>query len=253
MINRFFTLTLYNKEKRKRVTPLEINVERVPAYVSAAKVVLSATVPAQRLMQRPALTHLMCNRQAQIILFKDGFKEETEIVEEFVLYLNKGVLWADQGVKNLSHFLNPRNLKGLYGWTDAATECSVYWNKAVKYWHGHNFEKAFFYLGAAIHLVQDACVPHHAMGVLFEGHQEYEDWAEANRDGYRVQDQGIYELGKYPADWLRANAIAAIKNFHLVRADAGEHRYHRATQTLLPRAQRVTAGFLHYFLTKMGI
>jgi len=59
------------------------------------------------------------------------------------------------------------------------------------------------------------------MGILLDGHQDYEDWAEENR-------------GK-------------------VRINAGELRYHKATQELLTRAQRVTAGFLHYFLTKIGI
>ncbi|MHB9094541.1 MAG: zinc dependent phospholipase C family protein [Eubacteriales bacterium] len=232
---------------------MDVFVERAPAYVSAARIVFAAAGPAQKLVQRPALTHVMCNLQAKIILFKDGFGEFAEIVDEFALYLNKGVIWADQGFRNMSHFLNPRTLRGLYGWTDAARECGVYWNKAVKDWRRQNFEKAFFNIGAAIHLVQDLCVPHHAMGILFDGHQEYEDWAEANRDEYKVEENGIYELGKYPADWLRSNAIVAAKRYHLVRGNATEQNYHKATVTLLPRAQRVTAGFLHYFLSKMEL
>lgn len=232
---------------------MEVSVERVPTYISAAKIILSVTGPAQKLVKKPALTHKMCNRQAHIILFKDGHNEFAAIVDEFSLYLDKGVSWADEGFKNMAHFLNPRTSKGLFGWTDAATECGLCWNKAIRSWQQHNFEKAFFHLGAAVHLVQDMCVPHHAMGILLDGHQDYEDWAEENRDNYRVNDQGIYDLGVQPADWLKANAKVAAKHYHLVREQAGELSYRKATQVLLPRAQRVTAGFLHYFLTRIGI
>ncbi len=31
-----------------------------------------------------------------------------------------------------------------------------------------------FYLGAALHLVQDMCVPHHSLGIIFDGHKEFE-------------------------------------------------------------------------------
>lgn len=231
---------------------MDVYVERAPAYVSAAKIMLAAAAPAQRLIQKPVLTHLMCNRQAKIILVRDGYKDLAEIVDEFSLYLDKGVSWADEGFKNMSHFLNPRTLKGLYGWTDAARECSLYWNKAASCWHSANFEKAFFYLGAALHLVQDLCVPHHAMGIVFDGHQEYEDWVEINRDNFRVNDQGIYGLAESPGQWLKMNAAKAIRHYHNVKAGSPKCNYEKATWALLPRAQRVSAGFLHHFLKKVA-
>jgi len=99
---------------------LEVYVERSPAYVSAAKLILAAAGPAQRLVQKPALTHLTCNHQAKLILLADGHKEFAEIVDKYSLYMDKGVFWADQGFKNMSHFFNPRRSRGLYGWTNVA-------------------------------------------------------------------------------------------------------------------------------------
>lgn len=228
-------------------------MERAPAYVSAAKLLLAAAGPAQRLVQGPALTHFMCNRQAVKILGNDGHQEQAGIAGEFLSDLDKGVSWADQGFKNMSHFMNPGKNKGIYGWTDAVRECSLFWNKALHNWQNKNYENTFFYLGAAAHLVQDICVPHHAMGILFDGHQEYEAWVEENRHNYRVADLGVYGLGDSPGDWIRANSSFAVKHYNLVGASSGRQDYHKATQALLTRAQRVTAGFLNCFLRKMEI
>lgn len=228
-------------------------MERAPAYVAAAKIILAAASPAQRLVQGPALTHFMCNRQALKILDNDSRKKQAEIAGEFSIELDKGVSWADRGFKNMSHFTNPGTNKGLYGWTDAVRECSLFWNKALHNWQESNYDKAFFYLGAAAHLVQDVCVPHHARGILFDGHQEFEAWTEENRNNYRVSKQGLYDLGESPGDWIRANSLFAAKQYHLVGASSVRQDYHQAAQLLLTRAQRATAGFLNWFFMKAGI
>lgn len=227
-----------------------VYVERAPAHVMAARIILAATGPAQRLIQGPALTHLMCNRQAVKILQNDRLRKQAEIAGEFSAALDRGVAWADRGFKNMSHFLNPRTNKGIYGWTDAVRECGLFWNQALYFWQGQNYEKAFFYLGAAVHLVQDMCVPHHAMGILFDGHQEYEAWVVANRYNYRVEEQGIYDLGGSPGEWIRSNSSFAARYYHLVGATSAKRDYGQATGILLARAQRVTAGFLSYFLKR---
>ncbi|MDT3698091.1 MAG: zinc dependent phospholipase C family protein [Thermincola sp.] len=239
---------------RKRVDErVYVYVEKAPAYVAAAKILLAAAGPAQRLVQGPALTHFMCNRQALKILGNDGHQKAAKIAGEYSEDLDKGVSWADCGFKNMSHFMNPGRNKGIYGWTDAVRECSLFWNKALQNWQDKNYEKAFFYLGAAAHLVQDVCVPHHARGILFDGHLEYEEWAAENRNNYKVTDQGIYDLGEAPGDWIRANSLFAQKHYYLVGASSIRQDYHKATQALLTRAQRVTAGFLSCFFRKVGI
>jgi len=232
---------------------VDIHVKKAPAYILAAKLILAAAGPAQKLIQTPSPTHSMCNRQAKVILFNDGFKHYAEIVDEFGQSLDRGVAWADEGFKNMSHFYCPRTSKGLPGWTDAQRECQLYWKKAVLHWQNCKYVKAFFYLGAAAHLVQDLCVPHHAMGILLDGHQEYEEWAAVNRERYKVENGGIYMTAQNSGNWLRSNAVSASRNYHLVRKGSTEEKYNLATSVLLPRAQRATAGMLHYFLQKTRV
>lgn len=228
---------------------LEVYIEKNPTYVSAFKILLAAASPAQRFIQTPVLTHFMINRQAGKILANDGHTKFAESVNYYSAFIDKGVSWADEGFKNMSHFINPKTQRGLYGWTNAARECSLYWNKAIRNWKEGEREKSFFYIGAAIHLVQDLCVPHHAMGILFDGHHDYEDWVKDNYKKYIVEKGGIYSQGDSPALWVRSNAEIAVKFFPMVRAGSNLANYHQATSVLLPRAQKVTAGFLHYFLT----
>lgn len=228
---------------------MEVYIERNPTHITALKILFAAASPAQRFIQSPVITHFMINRQAVQILSNDGHGRYANIVGHYSSYINKGVSWADEGFKNMSHFMNPRTRKGLYGWTDAVRECSLYWNKAIGKWKAGNREKAFFYLGAAMHLVQDVCVPHHAMGILFDGHKEYENWVKDNHMQFIVEEGGIYREGCLPALWVRSNAEIAVKHFPLVTAGSSVESYQRATSVLLTRAQRATAGFLHCFLT----
>ncbi|TLM98380.1 phospholipase, partial [bacterium] len=222
-------------------------------YRTAGMVIRTAVSPVQKLLNTPGRTHNFCNLQAQNILHNDGLPGYARIVEEFQQQLEQGVNWADEGLKNTAHFYLSDSEKGLPGCWDASVECERHWQKAVQKWKAGNYERAFYYLGAAVHLVQDLCVPHHAWGFLFDGHQEYEDWAEAHCDSYQVCNRGIYELGWSRSEWVRANAQLSRRYMPLVRHGVPESDYHRATAVLLPRAQRTTAGFIACFLSSMGI
>jgi len=222
-------------------------------YRTAGMVIQTAVSPVQKLLSKPGRTHNFCNLQARHILHNDGFAGYAKIVEEFQHQLEQGVNWADEGLKNTSHFYRAASGRGLPGCWDASVECERHWQKAGSNWRAGKYERAFFYLGAAVHLVQDLCVPHHAWGLLFDGHQEYEDWAEANCLSYRVWNEGLYEPGKSIFEWIKANAELADRYMPLVRHDAPETDYHRATAVLLPRAQRATAGFIAGFLSGRGI
>lgn len=226
---------------------------RNATYRTAGKVILTAVSPVQKLFNKPGLTHAFCNRQAINILDQDGFSGYAKIVEEFQQQLDQGVNWADEGFKNTAHFYRSDSGKGLPGCWDAGVECERHWQKAVWNWRAGRYERAFYYLGAAVHLVQDLCVPHHALGLLFDGHQEYEDWAEVNCYKYRVWGGGIYEHGRTCYDWVKANAESAQKYMPLVRDGVPESDYRRATTVLLPLAQRTTAGFIACFLNHMGL
>lgn len=103
-----------------------------------------------------------------------------------------------------------------------------------------------FFLGAAIHLVQDVCVPHHAANKMFNCHLEYENWVEKRKENYKVDRGGIYEIYVKPEEWISENARLAKGYFHFV-GNSTQGGYHKATEELLPRAQCTTAGFLLNF------
>jgi len=215
-----------------------------PLSWNAAKVVLAAGTPIQRLISGKSETHLLCNHQAVLILQKDGYDVYAQILSNYLELINRGAVWADRGWKNFAHYLDPA-----FGpWPDARTECQAFFEKALFYWQRKNKKKAFFFLGAAAHLVQDLCVPHHARGTAFCGHKEYEKWVQENRLDFIVYSGGTYHNASSPAGWVEANAKIAGYYFPYVSYVNSETSYRLATGVLLPLAQRSTAGFFSFFL-----
>jgi len=73
------------------------------------------------------------------------------------------------------------------------------------------FRKACFCLGAAAHLVQDLCVPHHSRSIVYGGHQRYETWVEKHVEHYLVWSKGIYDDTMVKArDWVIANVRVGV-------------------------------------------
>lgn len=215
-----------------------------PLSWNAAKIVLAAGTPIQRLVSGKSETHLLCNHQAVLILQKDGYEAHAQILSNYLELINRGSIWADRGWKNFAHYLDPA-----FGpWPDARMECRTFFEKALYHWQWKNKKKAFFFLGAATHLVQDLCVPHHAMGMAFCGHKEYEKWVQENRFDFIVYSGGVYNSASSPAGWVEANAKIAKHYFPYVSNINSETSYKLATSVLLPAAQRSTAGFLSFFL-----
>jgi len=109
--------------------------------------------------------------------------------------LNKGVTWADQDLKSANHFYNPDRKKGLYGNNNALSLAVTYYNKALEYWYDLQPNLAMFYLGAAVHLVQDMTVPHHANVRLLDNHRQYENFIKRtylNTPRFTVDRGGYY-------------------------------------------------------------
>ena len=223
------------------------HVIRRPLLWSATQVIFYATSPIQRIFSQPVITHNFCNEAAIEILKKDGFTSLGNLVEGYLTKLNKGSQWADSGWKNITHFLNPETKSGLSYFPDARFFYLKYYLEAKKAWSQGDRDKAFFFLGAATHLVQDMCVPHHVLGHLFEGHSKFENWAEEHRSQFLVENEGIYEKKRSPGGWLTDNAKRALEFDYLVK-DEKEVHYREATKVLLALAQRTSAGFLKDFL-----
>lgn len=215
---------------------------------SALKTFLTGGTPIQKLFSEKGVTHLFCNRQGITILKNDGKKKHALFLNSHVDNLNRGVIWADKGWKYFSHYLNPKVNNGYGPYTNAKLECEFFFNKAMYFWSNNNKKKAMFFLGAAAHLVQDLCVPHHSIGAAFCGHNEYEKWVQECYTSYGVASGGIYNYYEDPGDWVEHNANISRVYYPYVSFIRSIRSYDMATKVLLPLAQRTTAGFLSYFL-----
>ncbi|MDA8234518.1 MAG: zinc dependent phospholipase C family protein [Clostridia bacterium] len=218
---------------------------------TAARALLKVVGPVQKLVIKTGQTHNFCNQQAGIILEEDGRPEVAGIMKLYLPELNRGVHWADASWKSSGHFYDPQTKKGYGHWSDGSQECRLYYSLAAKHWRRDEPSKAMFYLGAAVHLVQDLCVPHHARGLLFDGHQEYENWAEAHCREFAVDKGGNYRTSANSEGWVVANAAISSDLLPRVNQSATESDYRKATAVLLPLAQRTTAGFMAFFYDRV--
>jgi len=196
-------------------------------------------------------THIFCNHQARIILANDGYKQVAQLFNRFSNKLDEGVVWADRLWRSTAHHYNPVTGRGVWPWGNAAQKCSAYFKKAFVLWRQGNHAKAMFFLGAAAHLVQDACVPHHACCRMFDGHLDYERWVKERKHHYKVNAGGLYNQGETPEEWIAANARVAKEYYCYVKSPGNDELYHQATSALLGRAQRSTAGFFYFSLKKL--
>lgn len=195
-------------------------------------------------------THIFCNRQAIQILRNDGKLQHSSFFDKYINELNRGVLWADKGWKNFAHYFDPVYGHGLGPWPNASLECQYFFEKALHFWVQKNKKRSVFFLGAAVHLVQDLCVPHHSRGIAFCGHNEYEMWVQENCNNFGVFSDGIYCNYINPVEWVEHNAKISRMYFPYVSYIRSVSSYKMATKILLSLAQRSTAGFLSFFLDK---
>ncbi len=233
---------------------------------TVVKKILVLGDPLYSLVDSKGITHKFCNEQAIKILSDDGFYKEADLLQRHLEVINQGTCWADKGWKCLAHYLDPDTDKGLGPWPNAAQECRYYFAQALRLWKQDKKAAAFLYMGASLHLVQDLCVPHHANGVAFDGHQDFENWARINRFAFAIKSEGLYCLGKEPEQWVYHNARVAKQFYQPTgsRNAGNKNRYKNkgskaneeflryAMGILLPLAQRTTAGFMHYFLTQLN-
>jgi phospholipase C len=218
--------------------------------VGGAKIVLTAISPFQKLFDPPGITHEFCNHQAITILRNDGFELYAQFLTMYVTELNAGVYWADKGWRNVNHYFEPSKGKGLWQFATAIETFQIYYQQGVNSMHHRNYRQAVFLLGAAAHLMQDLCVPHHARGKIFSGHKEYESWVQQQYANYAVEANSMYSEGSNLASQLLNNAVVAADLFDWVDSDRGTSKYHDATNILLPLAQRSTSGlFLKFCAT----
>ena len=226
---------------------MSLSLLKKTRVATGVKLLLASAGPLQSLLDRPGVTHEFCNRQALVILKNDGFPAYAEQLRQYLPELNLGVYWADEGWKNVHHYFEPTSHKGFWHFANAVHNFLVYYRLATTALRDGEFKKSTFFLGAAAHLVQDLCVPHHARVKLFSGHKHYEGWVEKRYELYAVASQGVYQEGRQVSGLIINNSIVAADLFDWVNMEDAETLYHEATEILLPLAQRTTTGLFRHF------
>lgn len=217
------------------------------------KLLLAAAIPFQGLVDKTSPTHGFNNRQAVEILSGDGRSHEAAWLGQYLPSFHEGCDWADTGWRNVSHMYDPTTGFGFKGWPSAPHMLREYWDHAIRFRAECNMHQVAFFLGAAAHLVQDLCVPHHAAARMFAGHKQFEEYARHNRHAFAVCSGGIYDMARTPEGWVYANADYTRGHYsHCITRSLKPQVIHAAVADLLPRAQRTTAGFVAYFLKVAG-
>jgi phospholipase C len=216
-------------------------------YGMALRGVMQAVNPIKKKIIKTHCTiHKFINMQAVQILRNEGYIKEYEFFKENIKPLNEGVTWADQDFKSSNHFYHFSRGKGLYGFSDALTECKRYYSKSLAYMKLGEIDKAMFFLGAACHLVQDMTVPHHVNNNLLNSHRQFETWIIKRfmSDYTFLIDKGILRY-KTIDDYIKSNALIANNVYlkFMTVADR-EERYGKIAAAIIKEAQNSTAGFL---------
>jgi phospholipase C len=91
------------------------------------------------------------------------------------------------------------------------------------------------------------CVPHHSLGIVFDGHKEFETWATQNWDKFPAMS-GMYLPFSHPAQWIDHNASVSGPLYPLVsqEEECSEESYKRASEILIPLTIATSAGFLNF-------
>ena len=166
--------------------------------------------------------------------------------------LNLGVTWADQDLKSSNHFFHLGKHKGLYGFSDALTECTKYYKKALTLLKEKKLDKGVFYFGAACHLIQDVTVPHHVSNKLLKSHRRFEMWIISRlMSDYSFEAQYGIKRYKTIEEYIINNAKMSNQAHEKYEAIQDmDQRYQKLASEIIQEAQRTSAGLMLDFYEK---
>jgi phospholipase C len=220
-------------------------------YGKAFKYLLFAVNPFKKMIiKTEGAIHQLINLQALEILKNDRYIDAHCLFSDYIEDINKGSVWADLDIKSVNHFYNPIRKKGLYGNENALTLAVRYYGTAKEYWYNDEPNASMFYLGAAVHLIQDMTVPHHANIRLLDNHRQYENYIRktyVNTPKF-LAERGGYYLSRIE-EFITCNARNAIKIYmRLKDIEDASKRYYTIAKFTIPLAQKTTAGcFVNFY------
>jgi phospholipase C len=232
---------------------MDVNVIGHSYITYSARWVMGITSALQPAKRKVNYSHQFLNSQAVEILRNDGYEGYANILEYYKKDLNHGVNWADLGWKNINHYFDPVCGKGILKFANAIDEVVLYFNRAVRCWRDKQYGRAMFYLGTAVHIVQDMCVPQHATNSMSPGHKRFENWFKNNFGAYGVISGGRYGRCDSPAGFAYANAIVASRFKDDVKLSSKSSSYHEISKIIAPMAQYSTAEFFYFFFAHVEV
>ncbi|OLS03580.1 zinc dependent phospholipase C family protein [Tissierella creatinophila] len=193
--------------------------------------------------------HKFINVQSIEILKNDEYFKEKSFFNHYIEDINNGAVWTDQDFKSSNHFYDPSKKKGMYGRKSAMDVGVEYYNKALDLWREDQDSESLFYLGSALHIIQDMTVPQHINIRLLDNHRQYENYIKKTyryMDTFRV-DRGVHIMDRYE-DYVEFNARVSKRIYkkHKNIKDSDE-RYYSFAKCGLPLAERTTAGAMILF------
>lgn len=160
--------------------------------------------------------------------------------------------------------------KGTVAGSSGATWAEEQFAQAVKLWQHGRRSRAMYHLGAATHLVDDACAPPHASPFVPE-HRAYEEWILPRQAQYAVSSGGIYRAdfrveeghggeewsSSHTRGWLDECAHRAaglqINTAQPPPDDPTGAGAYGGTIAHFKDTQRLTAGYLVFFFQTVGV
>ncbi len=210
-------------------------------------------------------THQFIMDRIPIILQNDGYTFLSDFLTPYLNQMKYGSMRADETLwDSREHYMDPFTHLGYLTFKSAGTLAFERFDEAVTHWFTGDKDSAFYDLGWSTHLVQDLTVPHHAHVTALNYHAEYEQWVYDNQQSYPVSSGGIYNFSSYlpghyenelsPMDWVDYNAHFSIDYYTFVNGpnSQGDNYYAYAASTLLRRAQRTSAGYVHMFFSTVN-
>ncbi|KOA21370.1 zinc dependent phospholipase C [Clostridium homopropionicum DSM 5847] len=198
------------------------------------------------LINTHCLAHRYINHKAFELLKKEGFIDEYNCLSKYINNIDAGATWADQDFKSTNHFYHFSERKGLYGFSNALTECQSYYELSLKYLELGDLPLSCFYFGAACHLIQDTTVPHHVNNKLLKNHRKFELWIiEKILLGHHFEaKKGIKRFNSIK-EYIDNNATIANQAYYkYCNIKNREDRYLKVACMIIQEAQISTAGFM---------
>ncbi|WP_079426399.1 zinc dependent phospholipase C family protein [Clostridium oryzae] len=216
-------------------------------YGKTMQGLMFAVNPLKKMVLKTHCTvHKYINIRAIEILANEGYLDVYKFYRDNIVQLNLGVTWADQDFKSTNHFYHYKKNKGLYGFSDAYTECRRYYDKAKCLYIKNDIEKSIFYFGASCHLVQDVTVPQHVNNRLLNSHRDFEVWIISkllSDYSFRI-DRGIKRYDTIKQYFDGSSSLANETYMKFSKIEDRDKKYKEIAQIILKEAQITTAGFM---------